>query len=406
MNLVERIEDFGKDTVVVPDSVWECEDLLPIDIKVYKIILAYSKLALSLGGKLTKKGQPIVNVSQKTLAERVRTTVKTLQSSLERLVSVGLIEVQRFRTVNKNNNIMLIGDFYGIDTENPGIETKEERPVKIADKSVKPKLLGDDEVTVTKRFDPEKYKNKLRSIGGKTREEQEIIEIAKHYDMLARKVLKTSGYRSLSIKEPQKHKNWPKFEKYRAFCIEKDFDALVFLDVQFERATNHWKGSKFKFPLPHMLCSSGAEKYFVNWVKEQEEKYGKDVRKSKKLKAKKTESLKTQVIRGIVQTCEKMSRHFENVKGKQEREETKVLKITEYWMSYSSAYLYSVPWFRDYLEELLGESNPHPRLLEVKDDFSLYDKNKRIQTVISKTVDMSEKEFGIPANLDLTEYEE
>lgn len=386
LNLFQKIERVAGDSIVIPDSVWECEDLKPIDIKVYRLLLKYTKSILSSSkGKVTKDGEPIINVAMKTLYIKLGINSGTLDSSLKRLEGVRLIHVDRYNGFKKNNHILVLGDFFDFDE----VKTDSE----VCDVAKK-EIIRIPIILPSKK----KYLEKLRSIGGSTRQEKEILSIAQHYEMLVRKMNRMGGYSSLSKNNPTEHKNWSKFEKLFNLCDGKGWEPRYYLDAQFDKADKYWKNSKFKFPLPQMLCSKASQEYFEKWTKEREEIYAEDLHSKEKLRAQKTLSLKQQVIRDIVRSTEMLSMYC-NHGTDEEREQSKALRIYDVWSSYSSAYLYSIPWFKSFLKELDMSGSSHPRLPEVKKDFELFDKNKKIQMVIQKTVNMCENEFSIPANL-------
>jgi len=389
LNLFQKIQRVAGDSIVIPDEVWECEDLKPIDIKVYRLLLKYTKFILSSSkGKKTQDGEPIIDVSMKTLYTKLGVNSATLDSSLKRLEGVKLIHVDRYNGFKKNNHILVLGEFYNLSG------TPEEITSSEVEEVAKKEIVRIPIILSSKK----KYLEKLRSIGGNTRQEKDILTIAKHYEMLVRKMNRMGGYRSLSVNNPTEHKNWGKFEKLYDLCIKNEWEPKYYLDAQFDKADKYWKNSKFKFPLPQMLCSKASQEYFEKWSKEREEMYAEDLHSKEKLRAQKTLTLKQQVIRDIVRSTEMLSMYCK-YGDDEEREQNKALRIYDVWSSYSSAYLYSIPWFKGFLKELEMTGLEHPRLKEVKADFALFDKNKKIQAVIQKTVQMCEEEFDIPANI-------
>ena len=401
MNLVERIFNTDKQVSVIPDSVWECEQLKPLDIKLYKTLLDYGKLIYTLpNGNFTEDNEPIVTVCQETLADRIHVSCVTIQACLKRLVSVGLITVERYRGFKRHNHIIIKGEFFNLEaTEEKQLE--KEAKLKV-DRRVYnlPKSKNIRRVPIfTEETKHKMHMEKLRKIGGKTYREKAIIEIGDHYNMFARLALKTGGYRCLSVKEPWKHKNWVKFDKLYSMCLEKGWDAKLYVEVQFDRANKYWKNSRFKFPLPHMLCSDKAQSYFVGWLEEEEEKAEHETSvKSQKVRSRRTLTAKQQVMRDVIKSTELLSTYTQKGTLK-ERQESKALNLFDGWNSYSSAYLWSVAWFRDYVKEMESQGVSHPRLESLRKEFALYDKNKKLQEVILKTVEMAEKEFNIPENI-------
>ncbi|MNW28278.1 hypothetical protein D3C74_51000 [compost metagenome] len=393
MNLVEMIAGVAKDAVVIPESVWDCPDLTPTDVKLYKVLLSYGKRVYGLEhGKTTRHGYPIITVSQKQLSLKVGVSIKTLTSCLKRLKDVRLIKIDDNNGFKRNNNIILTGEFFGISsvpTETGRLFVVEKPIVR---KSVKRKAI--------KIGKTDYYTEKLRELGGFTYSEKSVVAISKHYEMLVSKFNYTTGYRSLPKKNPQSHKNWKAFNKLYDLCMSKGWDSSLYLDAQFDRAKKWWKDSRMKFPLPNMLCSAKAQEYFERFLEDRKEKYGQDVAGKEKLKGQKTESLRSRVIQDVVRSAEYLSLYIHGDDDK-ERAESKAVRLFHSWEGYSSAYLYSVPWFREYLNELVQSQPDNKRIQEVVSEFQMLDRSRTLQELVSKAVKMAENEFEIPHNIAL-----
>lgn len=387
LNILERIQERTCGCVCVPDEVWFCDKLTPTDVKLYKVFLDYSRDVLEMkSGKLTQDGVPVITVSQKTLAERVGVSERTIQGCIKRLREVKLILVDDYKGFKRNNNYMLCEEFFE--------EKGTERRLEVVEKPIKRVPIIRKAIKINK---VKSYEEKLRELGGHTYTEKAIIAISNHYNMLASKFNHLSGYRSLPKKNPQTHKNWKYFEKLHRMCVEKGWDSKLYLEAQFERAKKYWKNSKIKYPLPSMLCSEKSQQFFERWYEERKEKYAFDVRKHKVV-ARKTESVKQRIIREIVQSIENISMYIIG-DTEEERAESKALRIYHSWESYSPSYLYSIPWFKEYLNEIQDAYPDREKIETYMAEFQLFDRSKKLQGVIEKTVEIVENNFDVPSNI-------
>lgn len=385
MNLVEQISNLCGG-ICVPDSVWYNPMLTPTDVKLYKVLLDYGKLVYELdNGQITPSGLPVITVSQETLAEKVGVSVRTVQTCLERLKNEKLIKIDSQRGYKRNNHIVLSGEFYGITTE--------QRRLCVLEKEIKRKSVKRVPIKLTNT-----YEDKLRQLGGFTYSEKAIVVISKHYNMLVSRFNHLTGFNSLPKTNPQKHKNWKQFEKLFNLCREKGWDSNLYLEAQFDRARKYWKNSKIKYPLPNMLCSDKSQEFFVRFLKDREEKYAQDVTRKNIGKATKTQTVKQKAIKDIVTSIEYLSMYVREGEERA-RAEDKAVRIYHSWETYSPAYLWSVPWFREFAKEMELAQPENVKLQELLNEWAMIDRSKSLQEVILKTVKMAEKSFNIPQNI-------
>lgn len=392
LNLIEKITTIANDTVVIPDSVWFCEELKPTDIKLYKILLDYGKLIYELeDGKTTLDDYPIITVSQLTLAEKVGVSDKTIQTSLKRLKKVGLIKIDDNRGYKRNNHIILIGDFFGVTPENIELDRRLE---KMEIKRVPIKRVP---IIIPKAVN---YSEKLRELGGVTYTEKAILAIAKHYEMLASRFNHIGGYRSLSKRNPQEHKNWKYFEKLFYLCKENGWDANLYLEAQFDRARKYWKNNRIKYPLPKMINSENAQKYFVKFLEDRKEKYSQEARHIN-LGSRKTKSMRALLIEEIIETAKYLKMYINEDGETRAKQEDKAIRLYHSWESYSPAYLWTVPWFHEFIRELEISNPESKKIRETIKIFEMLDHSKKLQEVVRKTVEVVEREFDLPSNIAL-----
>lgn len=396
LNLVEIITGIaGTDAIVIPDAVWFCPDLTPTDIKLYKVLLDYGSLIYDLpNGKMTLEGYPIVTVSQERLSQKVGVSVKTVQTSLKRLKRVKLIKIDDNNGFKRNNNVILTGEFFGIT---PAFS--RERRLCEVEQEIKRVPIKRVPIKIDRTPAMTSYESKLRELGGFTYKEKAILALSKHYDMLVSQFNHFTGYRSLSKTNPQGHRNWKSFEKLHELCDGKGWEANLYLDAQFDRAKKWWKDSKMKYPTPNMLCSEKSKAYFEKYLEDRAEKYGMDVGGKERIQAQKTVSLKQKTIQDVVRSVESISMYIREDVSAQEQAEDKAVRLFHAWESYSAAYLYSVPWFREYLREVQLAQPDNKRAQQVAEEFSMFDRSKPLQQVIQRAVELSEDQFGVPKNI-------
>jgi hypothetical protein len=384
LNLVELVTGIDGATAI-PDAVWYCPSLTPTDVKLYKVLLDFG----GTSSRTTKEGFPIISVSQMTLAEIVGVSVRTLQGCLGRLKSVKLIRVEGNKGFRHNNEIILTGEFFGVKS------VKEGR-LYVVEKQIKRVPVKRVPIKIDKA---PSYTEKLRELGGFTYTEKAVVAISRHYDMLVSRFNHTSGYRSLPRKDPQQHKNWKQFLKLYNLCKEKGWDVNLYLDAQFDRAKKWWKDSKIKYPMPNMLCSEKSIVYFERFLEDRQQKYEHDVTGKNTLKGQKTVSMKQKLIEDVVRSAQYLSMYIREDDDPNGRAEDKAVRLFHSWESYSAAYLYSIPWFREYLKELEKVQPDNKRVREVLETFAMIDRSSKLKELIRKAVEMAEKQFGIPGNI-------
>ncbi len=433
MNIIERICEIGRDTVVIPDSVWNHPDLKPTDIKLYKVLLDFGKKVFDTDGKTDGYYNPIIDIAQAILAEKVGVTVKTLHSCLVRLKNVGLVTIEDYRGFKRNNLITIVGEFFGIlpkekksidksDTVQKAsdklYEVKEERRNKRAeinkaitkaperqnkpDDDKKEEETGDsmenNSQSLQENDKLKEYEAKLRELGGFTQREKAIIGVAKHYEMLVCKHTKKPAHRSLSKKNPMGHKNWKLYEKFLNLCEERGWDANLFLECQFDVAKKYWTNGRY--PYVNMLCSEKAQQSFEWFLRDRREMYAKEAKKVN-TGATKTKSMKKILMEEIVYSAKFLPMYIDQDGDEQRRKEDKAMWIYNSWESFAPAYLWSIPWFRKFIKELQEAQPEDKKIASVVATFEMINKSKRLQEVVMKTVEAVEKQLDIPGNLDI-----
>ena len=219
----------------------------------------------------------------------------------------------------------------------------------------------------------------------------DIIEIARHYDILRMGITNKSGFTSLPTFDPEESKNWHHFEAVYEICRVQGWDPKLYIESQFE--FYHRFGKKFKFPMINMLYSVKAMKFFIQYQGEVHLKYKKDVGGEKRKRGKETVEIQEQIIRGITWSVKQIKGHYmygnEVLTG-----EVKALYIFNNWQNLSPFYLYSVRWFHEVLEGITAKQAD-----KYKKEFKRINSSISMRTVIDETVRKLEEENGIPRNL-------
>jgi len=413
LNLVEKICSFG--SMAIPDEVWYHPELKPTDIKLYKVLMDYGKLIFGFSnGKKTSDGEPIIDVSQQTLGEKVGVSDKTIQKCLARLKKVKLIDIDDLRGFKRNNLITLIGEFFGIKREpkqeaSDFVKKAEQKRKEVLEGQKQPKekkgLLTVEKLPVVRKSIkrvPIKIpfnmlmEMKLREMGGYTSAEKRVIEIAEHYDMLVSKHANRSFHRSLPKEDKTEGKHWKSFMKLYDLCKEKGWDPKLFLEVQFTKAKRHWK--KVRYPFPNMLCSENAQKSFERHQLEYKEKYKNERFGAEK--AQETISLDKRIIKEIMHTASFLPMYTHGDTDR-DRQEAKAIRIFDAWEECSPFYLWSIPWFDRLLKEQAEMYPDNKKIKETQELFAMINKSKRIQKVILAAVEVVERKYDIPKNIDI-----
>jgi hypothetical protein len=235
-----------------------------------------------------------------------------------------------------------------------------------------------------------KLQMKKEQLEEETRDE-DILAISEHYDMFARELKNTSGYNSLSPKDPKGHRNWKHFSMIYEACKMKDWDAKLYIEAQFKR----YEGLG-RMPYPAMLYSVNAFRFFTNYLADIKQKHRQDTDKRQKEKGKETTTLGIEIVNGISKSADIISQSMKLSKI-EDKTQGKAMKIFHSWAELSPYYLWSIPWFHD----LIGELPDTKDLQRVKKSFDMISKSKLARTTIENTIQEIEKKFDLPPNMEI-----
>jgi len=219
--------------------------------------------------------------------------------------------------------------------------------------------------------------------------EDDILEIVRHYEMLARKVIGKAGYSVVSHKEPTKSKRWIHFERVYEICRMQQWDGKLYIESQFQRLGG--------IPMAHMMYSVRALRYFTNYLADIKRKSEKDVGGKKKEKGRQTLSSREEVIEGVISSAETLNTYIKQ-SIMDDKAQYKAIKIYQAWRELSPYYLWSVPWFHDVVSTMTGDSNREKLVMK---EFNMIHESKTLQELIEKTVKEVESHFSIPPNIKL-----
>lgn len=232
---------------------------------------------------------------------------------------------------------------------------------------------------------------KQQQVQEETRDE-DIMAIAEHYDMLARRRKGTTGYSSLYLKDPKKHRNWRHFTMIYEACRMQEWDAKLYIESQFKRF-----GEQDKMVYPGQMYSVNAFRYFTNYLADIRQKHAKDTNKRTKEKGKETLTVHDEIVNDITLTARLLKASMTTTKI-QDAVQFKAMKIFHSWAEMSPYYLWSIPWFHDVLKEFDGNAVDVQRVTK---KFDMIGGSNLVQNLIEKTVAEVEQALSIPRNMEL-----
>lgn len=235
----------------------------------------------------------------------------------------------------------------------------------------------------------------LRNV--RTPYEREILKIAEYYEYKCRQAIHSTGFKALG-KDFRNHKNWKFLERIYNLCSEKGWDYKIYIDAQFDRV-KYWTRPQ-KYPYLNQFNSEGAIKYYLNYVKDIQEKT--IITGDAKVKSEKVKSVNQQIIDDVIKDCEGITEYIEKAKKRRNNkdltpEQLKVLYLSDHWMGLSISYLASIPWFLTYLNQFPDETF----VVALKEDIQTVQKSRRLFETTIDIVSKVEKQMGIPETMCL-----
>lgn len=400
MKFVDWISSLG--SITIPDKIWECDKLTPVDIKLFYCFLRIEKEGLE-GVEVIhdSSGNLILNSTASALKKFAGISYSTLTNSLTRMENAGIILFDKGKT---NVEIVVLKSFFD-DCPTPPegdkeMEDEKEEGNNEEETEKTEQEKGGEEQQNEENGVIEEAKKKQEELSEKnsfdfSEEEKAILKVARYYEQCVRAKTNRTGQRFLPVKsDPRKNKRWKFFEKLYHICKENEWDYRLYLDAQFDRA-KHWK--KFNYPFPNMLCSPSAQKYYLNWIKDKREKMGYEADADYvKLKPKQEEAgLKKQIQKEIKRSAKSMSNYIKSYKNNDDPLYAKLMELKNFPSNYSPFYLYQLEWYRDYfLVFILDETDSvYKRIAET---WEMLEKSKNLQEFVLKEIEKWEKKYGIP----------
>mgnify|MGYP001279529193 CR=1 FL=1 len=408
MKFSDWISSLG--SITIPDKIWECDKLTPVDIKVFYCFLRIEKQGLE-GVEVIhdSSGNLILNSTASALKKFAGISYSTLTNSLNRMENAGIVLFDKGKT---NVEIVVLKSFFDDcptppdndkkDKEDKGEleEENHEEEKEQAEEQEQPVKVQEEEQKNKENNVIEEAKKKQEELNEKnpfnlSEEEKAILKVARYYEQCVRAKTNRTGQRFLPRKsDPRKNKRWRFFEKLYHICKENGWDYRLYLDAQFERSRN-WK--KFSYPLPNMLCSATSQKYYQNWIKDKRERMGYEAdAEYVKLKPQQEEAgLKRQISKEIQKSAKTMSNYIKSYKNNNDPLYAKLMELKNFSSNYSPFYLYQLEWYRDYfLAFILDETDSvYKRIAET---WEMLEKSKNLQEFVLKEIEKWEKKYGIP----------
>lgn len=218
-----------------------------------------------------------------------------------------------------------------------------------------------------------------------------VIRVSRYYEFLARKADNLSTYYALSSHSPQNHPNWRHFQKVWELCIVNGWDYRLYLESQFERAT-YWTHSTK--PQPNQLYSENAQKYYVEYIKDMEEKFDNGSRLYKH-KHKKSKKLEDEMIDCIIDDCQKLQKFLSKFKSIEQQLEEKSLFILENWSDLSPYYLSTIPWFKNWFEDIVKKEEGNELVSKYAGVLNMIEKRKHLKELASCIATEAEKHHNL-----------
>lgn len=232
-------------------------------------------------------------------------------------------------------------------------------------------------------------------------DDEKILDIVKHYDMLARKYNNSVEYYSLSTKNPKADENWIYFESLYYVCEENGWDAKIYLEAQFMRAKK-WENEKIKYPLPHMLISENTQNWYPRYIRDTKEKYS--ISEKKELISMKTSDTNEEIKEDILKSIKALKESLSFSRKKLEPALDKVAYVSYNWRVMSSYYLWSVDWFHQFLHDFKeSKMSFNEREQKIISYFDSIQQNKNVQLYIKHCVEELNKQYDIPSDLSIQE---
>lgn len=182
--------------------------------------------------------------------------------------------------------------------------------------------------------------------------DEDVWLIVLKYEEMFRKSTASTHYLAVPRKREtyQQSKSYQKFCEVYYICRLKEWDAMFYIEVQFERCRK--LEGKFKAPMINMLASDGAIKYAMKAIGSINLRYEKDMGTPARLKkdtanVNYVERLEVEILRSVLelQKALKLTKQGDNP-------QTKALELYAKWKQYSPEYLYSIPWLVEMIRDL------------------------------------------------------
>jgi hypothetical protein len=111
--------------------------------------------------------------------------------------------------------------------------------------------------------------------------------------------------------------------------------------------------------------------------------------------------MKVLLIEEIIETAKYLKMYINEDNDQQGRQEDKAIRLYHAWESYAPAYLWTVPWFHEFIRELELNNPESEKIKNVIAVFDMINRSKKLQEVVKKTVEVVEREYELPKNIAL-----
>lgn len=241
---------------------------------------------------------------------------------------------------------------------------------------------------------------------GLDHDDMQILELVRHYDMLARKFHNSTEYFSVSIKSPKTHDNWGRFESLYWYCCEQKIEAKTYIEAQF-KLSEKWTNLKVKYPLPSMLLSEKAKDGYAKYIRNKMENF--TLSHEKAIVPRQTVDIQAEVVKEIhdsiinLITYVEPYRKLQTAAAEEKCREVQTMRILNYWREYSPYYLWSVEWFHQLVDAMKSNEKNEKDEQRIIDIFNKIRVHPLIQDLIQQTVNELNQKYRMPANFTTAE---
>lgn len=197
------------------------------------------------------------------------------------------------------------------------------------------------------------------------------------------------------VKKYPDDKKFHQFQKVYYICRIKKWDAMKYIEMQFDRFKN--MNSKIKLPPVNALASDGAIKYCMREVGRIRLSYERDMHVSKRLVGDNSRGNFVSAMElNILQSVIDIDKVLKKSKAK-DKSVQKTLELYNNWKNYSAEYLYAVPWLRGEIRKMTSD----PLAIQYSGIFDAINEDPYLREHNRECCEQIEQHYRIPPTKEL-----